>query len=719
MAAKKKIDELNEIYEKDITNYKDLFAEQRSNAMLVAGNHYSNKVADSFNRLKDLKNIAGEQKLRLTKNHISKITKVYHNNIISKSPAVKIIPRVERDNQSRKTAELSNSVWQYAVDTLDIQLKTLRWAKDYVDLGETAVKVFWNPNWGKVIAHNQKIDEQGEPVVDEFGQPVGDESNPIREGRLEIEQIIPTNLGLDVNASCFEDSSYVWVRKMMSHKDLKALVGNDEEKLKLIEENKKDSQMVFDTSVMDYMNTKEQSLVVEYYFRPCAEYPKGYYYITTKLGILFEGELPFGTFPIEYEGFDPIVSNPRHRSIIKQLRPYQLEINRTASKIAEHQITSDDKVLVQNGTKVSSGAIMAGIRVLTYSGQAPTVLEGRSGAQYLDYMSSQIQEMYQIAAISEDMEEKPTQSADPYGLLFRSVKDQKKLTIYVEKFEHYLKRICKLYLTLAKQYLDENHLIPMIGKVEYVNISEFKNAKDIDTDVKVMPMTDDVNSMFGKWLAINHMIQYSSAALGKEDIGRLARNIPFGNFEESFSDIMLDYDLGTNLLLALDRGEPAMPSKADNKTYLIKRIEKRMRESDFNLLNPQIQQNYSNALNALYEMDAAEKMEIQRAQSGFIPTTGPLVRTDLKTEIPNASGGMKTVSKSFPIDALAWLEKQMSAQGAAVEDLMTLNQSAQAGVASQINSMTPSQGNTPNMAAQPQGVPNGNGNGITNQFPRS
>jgi hypothetical protein len=490
---------------------------------------------------------------------------------------------------------------------------------------------------------------------------------------------------------------------MMPIDKVKALVQGDPEKLKMIDEEKKDPSMVFDPSVSDYMNIKGYTMIREYYFRPCHEYPKGYYYITTQNGILFEGELPFGIFPIEYVGFDKIQGNPRHRSIIKQLRPYQLEINRTASKIAEHQITSDDKVLVQNGTKVSSGASLAGIRLLQYSGAKPDILEGRSGAQYLDYMQSQILEMYQVAGISEDMELKPTQSADPMGLLFRSVKDQKKFTIYVEKFEHFLKRVCKLYLRLAKEYFDDDALIPMIGKSEYVNISEFRNTKDIDSAIKVMPMTDDINTMWGKWLSINHMIQYSSSQLGKSDIARIARNMPFGNFEESFSDIMLDYDLSQNFMLAVERGEQPQPSKADNKEYMIKKLENRIRMSDFTLLSPDIQQYYMQTLQQFMQMAAAEKEEILRAQSGFIPMTGPLIRTDLKATVPNSTGGTKTVSKEFPVDSLAWLEKQMAIQGASVESLMELNQSAQAGVASEINRMNP-QGGSNTQAAQPQGV---------------
>ena len=164
------------------------------------------------------------------------------------------------------------------------------------------------------------------------------------------------------------------------------------------------------------------------------------------------------------------------------------------------------------------------------------------------------------------------------------------------QFEHFLKRVCKLYLRLAKEYFDEQTLIPMIGKSEYVNIAEFKNTQDIETTIKVIPMVDDINTMWGKWLSINHMIQYSSAQLGKEDLAKIARNLPYGNFEESFSDVMLDYDLAQNFMLAVERGEQPQPSPADNKEYMIKKLQNRIRQPDFVLLAPPIQQYYQQVL---------------------------------------------------------------------------------------------------------------------------
>lgn len=715
MAQKKKtIEDLNRLYFDGQSADQAIFAEQRSNVMLIAGNHYSGKGARDWSRIREARDLPSEQKIRLTKNHIQKITKTYLNNIVSCVPGVQIAARNERDNQDRKCAELNQSVWQYGKESLGLDLKIMSWAKDFIDMGECANKVFWNPDAGEFMGYSQKVDELGQGVLDESGQPAADETKPVFGGQLQIEKILPTNLLRDASATSMEDSPVLMVRKMLPDEDAKALVHNDPAKLKFIQEASRDEYMVFDMNQNGYSMMKGQVLIIEYYFKPCAIYPMGYYYITTKQGILFEGELPFGIYPINYAGFDESQTSPRHKSIVKQLRPYQMEINRTASKIAEHQVTSDDKILIQSGTKIASGGVLPGVRAIQYSGAPPTVLEGRAGAQYVDYMNSQIAEMYQVSNVTEDSERKDT-GADPYGMLFRSVRDQKKFSIYGQKFEGYLKSTCMTYLRLAKKYLPDTQLIPAIGKSEYVNISEFRSAQDVRMQIKAMPMTDDINSMFGKWLAINHTIQYVGTQLGKEDIGRLLRNVPYGNFEESFSDMTLDYDLGTNYLLALDRGEWIEPSSVDNKSYMAKRIEKRMRDSDFKLLDKKIQQMYTTAKQMYEQLEIDEKLAIQRAEQGFIPTGGPLIKTDLQVNLPNTTGGLKTTRAAFPVEALSWLQKQLEVQGSNLQDLAGLDQATQASMANKFtqqsqasNQMNPNTGETTITGpTQGQGAQNG------------
>lgn len=685
----KSIEDLNKIYSDGEAADKAIWAEQRSNILLIAGEHYTGKGAKNWSRIRDASNIPADQKLRLTKNHTQKIEKVYVGNIVSSAPGVQVTPRNEKSNQDQKAAELNQSVWQYGKDTLGMDMKIISFVKDYVDCGEVVTKTFWNPYAGKFLGYKPKVDETtGQPIQNqENGEYEADMGQPVFEGQLQIKQFHPFNTGRHVNATDMETSPVIWLRHMMDTEELRKIVEpKDPEAAKKIESSDKDEFMVFDASIGGYTTVKNQTLVIEYYFRPCQEYPLGYFYIATKSTILFEGELPYGVWPINYGGFDPVQTSPRHRSILKQARPYQMEINRTASKIAEHQVTSDDKVLIQSGTKIASGGILPGVRAIQYSGQAPTILEGKAGAQYLDYMNGQISEMYQVLNVRED-DDKDMAGADPFAMLFRSAKDKKRFSLYIQKFEIFLKNQVKTYLDLAKHYFTDEMLIPMVGKDEVVNISEFRNVKETQTYLKILPMSDDIHTMMGKTLAINHVLQYVGQNLDKDTIGKLIRNMPFGNFEKSFGDLSLDYDVAENFMLALDRGEsPAIPH-GSNKEYMIKKLDDRILKSDFRLLDQQIQLNYDAAKQEFMRMKQDELLAIQRAEQGFIPSDGPLIKTDLQVQEPNSTGGFKTTRAAFPARALEWLSKQLEVQGTSLEKLQ--NEVSQASIAQMANNMGP------------------------------
>jgi len=684
MQEQKKHDiaKLNELYTESDQCDREHFAEQRSNLLLVAGEHYSKRGSKYWNKIRDSKEISQDQKLRITKNHIQKITKTYRNNIISHAPSVKVCARNEKELQDQKAAELNEAVWQDLRLRHNLKMKTHQWCADDIEFGEVATKIFWNPSKGKFIGYEAEMDEMGQPLMDEQGQLVPSKT-PRFAGDIEYERIWAFNLLRAANAKSMEESPYLIVRKMVSIEDLKALVGDDEEKRKLVHETNDETYYVFDGNQQTYRKSENQVMLKEYYFRACNMYPQGYYYITVQDGILFEGELPFGIFPIVYSGFDEVATTPRHKSIIKHLRPYQAEINRTASMIAETQVTSSDKLLIQSGTKITNGGTLPGVRALQYSGAPPTVMMGRSGEQYLPYMQSQISEMYSIANVVEDSAEKDQKGIDPFGALFTSIRNKKKFSIYGEKFEAFLKEVCKISLELAKNYYPDDMLIPAVGKTEYINIAEFKNSEPLCYQIKLQESTDDVETLFGKQLAINHVLQYVGNTLPKEDIGKLVRVMPFGNLEESFSDLTMDYDTATNMILALDRGDNPIPNKYDNAEYMTKRLVSRQRAADFAMLDPAIQSNYQRMVQLYEDILVQRQQEIKAAQSDFIPSGGARIKADYYISDPK--NPERPVRATLPTESIDWLIKRLGEQGSAQEQLASMNQGAVSEMASMYN----------------------------------
>jgi hypothetical protein len=147
--------------------------------------------------------------------------------------------------------------------------------------------------------------------------------------------------------------------------DLKKQYSDDDHISKAIKDSSEQTYQLFDGYGNYKSDKKKQTLVKEYYFKPCAEYPNGYYCIAVDEAILHEGELPHGIFPIVHVGFDEASTSARSFSIIKQIRPCQAEINRCISRIVEHHLTlGDDKLITQPGATISAGATAHGIKVI-------------------------------------------------------------------------------------------------------------------------------------------------------------------------------------------------------------------------------------------------------------------------------------------------------------------------------------------------------------------
>jgi len=677
-----KLEELNQLYRESDDLDQRLFAEQRSNILLVSGDHYQNRGSKFLNKLRDNRELSDQQKLRLTKNHTQRISKIYVSNILSHAPSVTVVPRNDKDLADQKSAELNKAVVEDMKDQYKLRERTREWCKQFIDIGEVAVKIFWDPGKGKLVGYHQATGDDGELLTDEAGQPAPDPKNPAFSGEFVFETIYGFNLFRAPEAQTMRDSRFIGLRKMVNKKDLEHQFADNAEALKGLTESADETYTIFDASQGSYKKADKQVMLREFYFRPCHEYPNGYFYITTPHAILAEGELPFGVFPIVFQSFEELPTTPRGRSMLKQLRPYQAEINRAASKIAEHQITlGDDKLLVQNGTKVTNAGQLPGVRALSYTGMQPTILAGRDGSQYLAYMQSQIEEMYEIAMVAEDGVENEGQ-LEPYTLLFRSLKNKKKFSTYGEKFENFLKGIFETALELARHYLPDTALVKATGKREYINIPEFRGEKE-GYNFKVEPMSDDIDSQMGKQLTMSHILQYVGPNLGKDDIGKLIRNMPFSNLDQSWNDLTIDYDNATNDILALDRGEMPILNKSDTHEYIIKRLDNRMRQADFKLLSPQIQQNYDQYKQEHEMIMVEQKQEIERAQAGQVPTGGYLVTCDMY--VPKKENPAETQRVRMPFQALEWLQKKREDQGMGLEKLEQMQMGTQAEMAQMYN----------------------------------
>ena len=707
---------LNKIFREAETVDKATHAEMRSNVLLAAGDHYRKRQHKGDFREGGKKEF--DTKLRITKNHISKAQRRYVNSILMYSGDARASPQNDEEDQDRKAAELNDAVLSDIKRYIKFKRRRRRWARDFFTVGEVCSITLWNPNAGEIRGYEQMVDEFGEPVFtieqDEMGYPVEvpveDKSKPIYKGQFKIRDFYGFNLYRAPSAKTMEDSPYLIHAELHETSDLKRKYAGNEEALKAIQGDADTRDYVeFRTTTGAFSKSEGKTLVKEMYIRPGewvedTYYPRGGYQIFTTGGELESGELPFGIWPIAHAVADEFTSDARGRSPIKQVKPIQAELNRANSQMALHQVTvGDDKILYMNGTKLAPGALLPGVRGITYAGAEPKILPGRDGSQYLPYLQMNKDELYELLDVhSIEMGKDDKGGYDVYSLLYKEANQKQAISSYSDAFQDFITDLFTIVLELAKEYLPDDALILAAGRKEIVNIAEFRSTTSLHYQVKVEPQDDTIETKFGRQRTMEHILQYSGNNMGREDIGMLIKNMPFANVKHQFRKLTIDEDAIDNEILAIERGENPEVHPEMNHDYAIKRLSMRMNEADFRFLNPTVQQ--------LYQQKRAEHGQFKQAQleselalkNEFIPVDGPLVGADVYVNDPQKpEKAPKRVR--LPQRAVEWLINQLNQQGASLDKLEDMNGAAIQELAASYFGQggAPSQG-APNGLVQPR-----------------
>lgn len=663
---------------------RSLFAEMRNNAQLVDGNHYdrNRNFYDYGRRPGDSYRYESGKRLRIVKNYIGTIHDEKHNALTTDCPEPVILPVSEDEIQDRKCAEIARSVWD------DIKRKN-KWdylkdllASHFLTFGECAAYIRFDDMQGKFLGYEAQTNQMGEyeQQTDQYGQTSYMEGDTASfEGGIEIEYVVPYNILREPGILNLMKSSYYGIKDPMTYNQLKNQYNLTREQLDQISESNDSSNIFVYDSNTNVVEERENIAVKNtWLFRPTKECPYGYYFVEAGGLILDKGDIPYGIFPLVIATQSESSSNPRGKSFIRQIRPEQINLNRLASKRAEHSTTiGDDKLIITDGGEVDKEYNYPGIRTLSLSGGDIKHLPGRDGSQFNESIRMDKEEMYEKSRTSSDYILKDDHgagkaSSNLFSLLFRSLGQKRKNAALVKRFERFLLETCKCSIQTAQVYYDEYNIIKTAGKQEAVNIEEFKNLEEQSYDIKVEAVTEDLDSLFGRQITLQHLLQYAGKNLGQEQIAKIYRDMPFAGKEDIFKDLLLDVKNGDNMILALDRGSPFQPDPLDNPEYMSKRIIERMRESDFKQLNPQLQQQYHMVLEH-YKMLHQQKLEaMKQVNAGLIPATGPLVKAEVWVETVGARGQPKTTKMEIPSHALEWLYARLQEQQAITPGLQTL-----------------------------------------------
>jgi hypothetical protein len=679
-----------------------MFREHRTNAMLYNGDHYGSKV-ESFDREFKKNYKFDTQAIRITENHINKIITMRASALKALVPDVSVRPKNMDEFGDQKRAELHRAVLEDWKEQSHFKQDEVRLIKEWMIYGEIGVKVYWDEEGGRKLpdlifteaeVDIKKIKQQDiEGVKIEIDEDNVETTRVTRfEGTAKAEIIYPFDIIRDPCAESYKDSEWVCIKKLVSPKTLQRHFEKGSDKYEAVSEKNSGQYNTFRINGR-YSKSENKTLIKEFYFKKSYRYPNGYYYIVAGSNpgtILFQGELPGGVFPISILGYDEISTSPRYSSLIRQLRPNQLQVNLLKSKSVQSILTSGmDRVFIAKGSKLSKPLRGGdGVSVYEYTGQPPITEQGRVGEQFLNPISQNIDQMYNKANVQEAFDQQSKQ-VDAHTALYQSARQKATYNDYVCKYETFLKELYKKILRLSKLYMKDEALVLIAGKDERVNVPEFKTLDDLGFEISVEGQSEDAESKLGRSLDLQKIMQYGANFEGAQ-LAALVKHMPYLNNEaimETFPQYM-DYQNALNDICRLDRGDQSVLQvrQYEDHDFMLRALTTRTKKPDFEFMSDEIKQLYSQKIQ-IHEQVKAQQIQQQRAlEADFVPTGGALLKIEglFENDGETARGQPKVRAVRVPQESLEWLRERLKQQGLQLEVLESQQDQVRAEIAGQV-----------------------------------
>lgn len=601
--------------------------------------------------------------LRYSKNHIPRLADVYANEIIREAPDIVAVPVTGGDVKADPLAEMNNEVYEHHKRKCseNYRQKTDDDVLDFVVVGEAACKLYWD-----------------------------DQRDCVRE-----ETIAPYDLGRAPGSRSVEESPWHIHRHVYTKRDLVRMYGKKKGEGLAAGDPSTDvnhfgesSYTVFQSSKYEYDNL-QGTMVLEYYERPTVRHPRGRYFFFTTSGIIEQGELPGGVYPIVVQRFMKTPRLARGHSFIRNIYRIQTEINRASGQDATNMAHfGDDKFVTNSNSDLQMGKVIKGATHLKVSGfqdikSSFLFVEGKGQPKYVDYIQAQVNEMDYICHVRTQMEDKkgPQKGGDLSVVLYTQIKDKKRFVKYAQAFEDYLVTKGRRVLSLYRHYLTPGDVIHSGNMDKRVLVPDFKATSDRDFMFAISPANESDETRLGKQIVVDKIMQYKGQDLDKADIGMILRASMLSNEKLLLSHFSPEYDSWVNNQVELEKGIMPQVSEVEDFAYKARMTTTRMSKPDFKELPLMVQDLYRRFLQVCEEGAAKAENERLRIEQGVIPTEGALLNTDLYRTVPNSSGtGQKTERVKLPHSALEWLVESLQKQGVTQQNLAGLPASVQGGI---------------------------------------
>lgn len=660
---------LKELYEEEKRRKRPYAHQWYYNLAFLLGHQWT-----TLNKLGQLVKIQDvpEHRVKRVENHI--ITRV--RKVVAKATSdtvhLEAIPMSD-DRDDLHSAEAGSALLQhhqYAQDFPTLDERALKWA---ITCGKGFYKIMWDPEGGDLVREvRTKMVEM--PVEDEIGLPqidpetrnpvtervevpeIGDDGLPIVDrfhlGEIVVDvcspfEVYPIGRGDRIQDRHVTGVLHVVLRSVRHIERQYGKRVKPEENLKGTGDVFRDMSEQLSTVITGAHNTQNETqeksaLVLEYWEKPCDEYPEGRLIVVAGNKVLKNGPMPYkhGRLPfVEIEEFS-VPGRFWPTSMVEQAIPIQKEINVIASKIEENiRVLTFPKILdfVGSGMKDSQWNNEAGEKITINSrAVAPEIMQMPGLPSDVYERKLELKELLDdlFAAHEVSRAQAPQGVKSGVALSFLMEQDDTQHGPLYRSYHRAREECGRQILNLAQQFYDEPRKLKILGQNKKWRLQDF-NASDLSgvADVRVRQRSGVPQSRAGALEQTMNLLQiapwyYNDPSTGQPDWARLSEDLQRSDVRQIYERVQIDKEHAERENTRMRQGQPPNPHNQqsplapnfyDNHQAHFRAHAEFMKTAEYDELPPQVQQVFQQHLQMHGKIVSTQMAGAQGQQQGQPP----------------------------------------------------------------------------------------------------
>ena len=411
-----------------------------------------------------------DERVRITVNKIKPIMQARATFIIGENPNISIdsdSPEVDDKEAAYIAQRVARADWEQN-NLYGLCQDAWEWVKP---CGLSYVKTYYDPNAGKYLGYwkegkrhvfEGRVRSKVYPKFAVFTDPLATTWD-------EVQYVIIANIisrervdrmGLNINYD--ELSGDVWATSATQVMDLI----NQLERPELI--------MMGDTK--DQKGKKRNLLMLEYYERPCKEYPLGRFMQVIGDKVIKKGELPFGEFPIVPFIDSTVAGTINGQTPVSEMRPVQELLNKIVSLDYERSMLPDIYAFPLGGRwpkKFGTKAVIVG-EYRPGAGEPKFVQAGVNRPDYLmkmKYYEEWLENLAGVSAIS-SRADAPSSMSGRMGYILTDA-NRVLLSGIKYRFQRSVSDLIRLRLKFMSKYYDDERMMSFINEYDKREVVRF------------------------------------------------------------------------------------------------------------------------------------------------------------------------------------------------------------------------------------------------------